>query len=249
MKYKKIIVYGGTSEISIELIEIYQKFSEKIIVFSRSKDRLLKMLKEKPNLEYSENRIEIFEADLLDLKINLKIIKTFENDISGIFWVAGFTGNPEIEYSKAEDAEKNLMVNFVNPTIILTELSKKIIKNNLSFIAVFCSVAGLRGRKKQLYYSASKSGLITFLSGLRQKLYKFNISVITIIPGYMSTRPFREGKWNSPSFLITKPKKVASIIKEAVDKKKEIIYINTVWRFVMKIINYIPEKIYKKLSF
>ena len=58
-------------------------------------------------------RIEIFEADLLDLKINLKIIKTFENDISGIFWVAGFTGNPEIEYSKAEDAEKNLMVNCI----------------------------------------------------------------------------------------------------------------------------------------
>ena len=148
-----------------------------------------------------------------------------------------------------KDAEENLMVNLVNPVIILTELSKKIIKNNSSFIAVFCSVAGLRGRKKQLYYSTSKSGLITFMSGLRQKLFNSNITVMTIIPGYMSTRPFREGNWNSPGFLITKPKKVALIIKEAVDKKKEIIYINTVWKFIMKIITSIPEKIYKRLSF
>ena len=70
--------------------------------------------------------------------------------------------NPEIEYSVVKDAKKNLMVNLVNPVIILTELSKKIIKNNSSFMAVFCSLAGLRGRKKQLYYSSSKAGLITF---------------------------------------------------------------------------------------
>tara|TARA_B100000963_G_C22524334_1_gene624540 strand:+ start:295 stop:1044 length:750 start_codon:yes stop_codon:yes gene_type:complete len=249
MKYKKILIYGGTSEISTELIRIYQKSCEKIIIFSRSKDKLLKTLKEKSTIDCSENKIEIFEVDLLDLEINLDIIKNFESDISGIFWVAGFTGNPEIEYSKVKDAEENLMVNLVNPVIILTELSKKIIKNNSSFIAVFCSVAGLRGRKKQLYYSTSKSGLITFMSGLRQKLFNSNITVMTIIPGYMSTRPFREGNWNSPGFLITKPKKVALIIKEAVDKKKEIIYINTVWKFIMKIITSIPEKIYKRLSF
>ena len=85
MKYKKILIYGGTSEISTELIRIYQKSCEKIIIFSRSKDKLLKTLKEKSTIDCSENKIEIFEVDLLDLEINLDIIKNFESDISGIF--------------------------------------------------------------------------------------------------------------------------------------------------------------------
>ena len=65
----------------------------------------------------------------------------------------------------------------------------------------------------------------------------------------MNTRSFRNGEWNSPNFLVTKPKKVALILKEAIDKKKEIIYINIFWKVIMKIISFIPEKIFKRFSF
>ena len=133
--------------------------------------------------------------------------------------------------------------------MILTEISKKIIKNNNSFIAVFTSVAGLRGRKKQFFYSSSKSGLIAFLSALRQKLFKHQISVTTVIPGYMNTKPFREGNLNSPSFLIAEPKKVAKNLKKAIEKNKEIIYINSYWKIIMAIVKLIPEKLFKRFSF
>ena len=249
MKYKNIIIYGGTSEISIELIKLYANECEKLIIFCREKQAFTILIQNKNFHNLEKNKLEIYEVDLLDLNKNLDIIKNFKNNISGIIFVSGFTGDAKNEYLNINQAEKNIKINFLNPIIIITEISKKMIKNDNSFIAAFTSVAGLRGRKKQLYYSPAKSGFIAFLSALRQKLFFDKILVTTVIPGYMNTKSFRNGKWNAPSFLITDPKKVATILKKAIEKNKEIIYINTLWGFIMKIINLIPEKIFKRFSF
>ena len=249
MKYKKIVIFGGTSEISLELLKLYSNETEKFIIFCRNEKKFLKLIEEKNYSSYTKDKIEIFETDLYDLEGNLKIVQNFQNDISGIFWVAGYTGGGIEEYKTIDQAEKNIKINFLNPTIILTEISKKIVKNNNSFIAVFTSVAGLRGRKKLIYYSSSKSGLIAFLSALRQKLYEDNILVTTIIPGYMSTKSFRDLKQITPKLLITNPLNVASILKRSIDKRKEIVYINNFWRIIMSVIRIIPERIFKRFSF
>lgn len=248
MKYENIIIYGGTSEISIELIKNYINDCKKMIIFCTNKNRLLSML-EKNEIKFETQKLELIEINLLDLDKNLELIKKFNNDISGIFWIAGKTGNSTEEYQNLESAKNNLKINFLHPTLIINEISKKMIKNKNSFIAVFTSVAGLRGRKKQLFYSSGKAGLISYLSGLRQKVYENKILVTTIIPGYMNTKPFREGSWKAPNFLITKPNKVALIVKKGIQNKKEVIYINFFWMLIMFLINLIPEKIYKRFSF
>ena len=48
MKYKKIIIFGGTSEISLELLELYSnENSEKFIIFCRNKKNFFKLVAEK----------------------------------------------------------------------------------------------------------------------------------------------------------------------------------------------------------
>lgn len=244
MKYKNIVIYGGSSEISKELIKIYIYKCEKLIIFCRNKDEI--------KITFSSDylkKIEIIEVELFDLKKILEIIKENVQEISGLIWIAGMTGNATNEYEDLDLAQKNIKINFFNPIIIINELSKKMIENKNCFIAIFTSVAGLRGRKKQLFYSAAKSGLIAYASGLRQKLNNKNIHVLTIIPGYMNTKSFREGNWSAPNFLITQPKKVALIIKHAIEKKKEVVYINLFWKFIMFAVNLIPEKLFKKFNF
>ena len=249
MKYKKIIIFGGTSEISVELLELYSNETEKFIIFCRNKKNFFELMEEKKKLIIKTDKIEIYETDLYNLDENLKIVHNFKNEISGIFWIAGYTGDGIKEYGETHEAKRNIKINFLNPVIILSEISKKMIKNKNSFIVTFTSVAGLRGRKKLLYYSSSKSGLITFLSALRQKLFKDNILVTTIIPGYMNTKPFRDLKIKTSSLLVTNPKIVASICKRSIDGRKEIVYINNIWRIIMFIIRIIPEKIFKRFSF
>ena len=49
---------------------------------------------------------------------------------------------------------------------------------------------GIRGRALRLFYCSAKAGLISYLSGLRQKVQYRNINVINVIAGYMDTEKF-----------------------------------------------------------
>src|SRR6056300_1518513 len=117
MKYKKIIIYGGTSKISLNLIKYYSYESEKFLIFCRVKKNFIKFL-DNQNLNIDLlNKLEIFETDLVDLEKNLEIIKNFDNEISGVFWISGFNGNGYNEYQNISYAKNNLNINFINPVL------------------------------------------------------------------------------------------------------------------------------------
>ena len=242
MEHDTIIIYGGSSLIAKELIKKLSVKYKKFIIFCRKKNYIDQYIKE---LELHDLNIKIFETDILNLDKNYSIINDLKH-IRGLIWLAGDTGNPVEEFLDNEKCEKTIRVNFLNPVLIINKIVPKIIEDADSFVAVLASVAGLRGRKKNLYYSSSKSGLIAYLSGLRQKLAEKKINVITVIPGYMKTRPFN---LKAPSFLVSSPKKASDIICNAIYSKKEIVYINFFWKIIMLFVRFLPEKIFKKLNF
>ena len=242
MEHDTIIIYGGSSLIAKELIKKLSVKYKKFIIFCRKKNYIDQYIKE---LELHDLDIKIFETDILNLDKNYSIIQDL-NCIRGLIWLTGDTGNPEEEFIDNEKCEKTIRVNFLNPVLIINKIVPKIIEDADSFVVVLASVAGLRGRKKNLYYSSSKSGLIAYLSGLRQKLAEKKINVVTVIPGYMKTRQFN---LKAPSFLITSPKKASDIICNAIYSKKEIVYINFIWKIIMLVVRLLPEKIFKKLNF
>ena len=175
---------------------------------------------------------------------NFKIIDTLGAEIKGIIWVAGHIGDPDKEIVNSELLRKNYYINLINPILFINYLIPKL--SNDSFISIITSVAGVRGRSKRLFYGSAKAGLINYLSGLRQSYCKKGIFINTVIPGYISTERFNI---KAPKFLITSPEKTAKIIYKAIKNKKEVVYINFLWRIISYILNLIPEKIFKKLSF
>ena len=238
---KKVLIYGGSSEISIELIKIIYKRTDKFIIFCRNKNILEKRLSE---LEYKIEKFEIHEVDLENLEKNLEIVKSI-NNLRGIYWVAGFTGKPTIEFQNEKDCKRNINVNFFHPLLIINNLISKLEEENDSFLAVVTSVAGLRGRSKNIFYGSAKAAMISYLSGLRQK-YNKKITICTVIPGYISTSKFNI---DAPKFLVSEPSKLAKKIVEGIDDKKEIVYCSFTWRIIMMIISLIPEKVFKNLKF
>ena len=107
-------------------------------------------------------------------------------------------------------------------------------------------MAGDRGRNKNYWYGAAKSGLTSSLSAMRQKYNKSNLHVMTVCLGFVNTR-MTEGL-DLPKLLISSPEDTADLILRSLKKKTNIVY-NWKWFVVMTIIKCIPEKIFKRLSF
>ena len=134
-------------------------------------------------------------------------------------------------------------VNYTGPILFINEI-KKILKTG--FIIGISSVAGERGRQKNYIYGSAKSAFSTYLSGLRQELSKKNINVITVHPGFVKTKMTKDIK--TIKFLTTTPDKVALDIFKGQQFNKSIIYTTFYWRYIMLIINIIPESLFKRLN-
>lgn len=155
---------------------------------------------------------------------------------------------PDQEKAKA-DAEYLQHVLQVNSTSTLTQLTvfaNYLAQQGKGKIAVISSVAGDRGRPSNYVYGASKAIVSTFLQGLRARLAKNNVHVLTVKPGFVKSPMTAHLNGSGPMWA--EPETIAKGIDNALAKNKNTVYLPGFWRLIMAIITRIPEPIFKKLS-
>jgi hypothetical protein len=108
------------------------------------------------------------------------------------------------------------------------------------------SVAGERGRATNYVYGSAKAGFTAFLSGLRNRLAKKGVHVVTVLPGFVATK-MTDGM-DLPAKLTAQPKQMADAILDAVLKRRNVIYVKRIWQLIMMIIRNIPEKVFKGMK-
>jgi len=84
-----------------------------------------------------------------------------------------------------------------------------------------------------------------FTSGLRQRLHKSNVAVVTIKPGFVDTPMTAEFK---KGLLWAKPTAVAATIVRAIDAKKNELYVPAFWWAAMTTIDMIPQALFKRIN-
>ncbi|HVZ27620.1 MAG TPA: SDR family NAD(P)-dependent oxidoreductase [Rhizomicrobium sp.] len=134
---------------------------------------------------------------------------------------------------------------FTGAASILHHLAGHLEKRGRGTIIALGSVAGDRGRLKNYVYGAAKAGLHAYLQGLRNRLGRHGLHVMTVKPGFVDTAM----TWGAPGlFLVAAPEAIARICYRAAEKKRDIIYAPGFWRLIMLIIRSIPESLFKRLS-
>jgi len=83
-------------------------------------------------------------------------------------------------------------------------------------------------------------------SGLRNRLNKSGVKVVTIKPGFIKTK--MTNHLDLPKLLTTSPNKISFDTIKSIKKKKNVIYTKWFWKWIMLIIKMIPESIFKKLK-
>lgn len=141
---------------------------------------------------------------------------------------------------------QELHTNALSVIALLTLVATRFEAQRSGTIAVISSVAGDRGRQSNYVYGTAKAAVSTFLSGLRQRLHKSSVHVVTIKPGFVDTPMTREFP---KGLLWAQPERVARDIVTAMEKGKDVVYTPGFWRVIILIIKSLPEKIFKSLSF
>ncbi|MCX7878045.1 MAG: SDR family oxidoreductase [Ignavibacteria bacterium] len=168
------------------------------------------------------------------------------NDIEYVLIAFGYLGKQEISQENFSEAEKVIDTNLTGVVSVCELIASYFIPKSSGTIAVISSVAGDRGGQSNYIYGSAKAGLSAYLSGLRSRLCKNNIHVLTVKPGFVDT-PMTYGM-KIPKLLLASPEKVGKDIFKAMLNKKNVIYTPFYWKWIMFIVKLIPESIFKKLK-
>ncbi|KEP69057.1 short-chain dehydrogenase [Thioclava dalianensis] len=189
---------------------------------------------------------EIMRFDARDHSNYAELIAQLEAQ-DGILNCAVFTGSmPEQDVVDANPQmiEGVMADSYTGPATFLSLLAPLMEARGSGAIAGIGSVAGDRGRLGNYVYGASKAAFATYLSGLRNRLGRSGVHVMTVKPGPVDT-PMTRGM-ELP--LMTTPDAVADDILQGLARKRNVLYTRKIWQLVMGIIRIIPEPIFKKMS-
>lgn len=162
--------------------------------------------------------------------------------------VAVFVGSmPDQEVIDATPSlvDGTITDSFTGPARFLHMLAPELEHRGAGSVVGISSVAGDRGRLSNYVYGSAKAGFTTYLAGLRNRLGRKGVHVMTVKPGPVDTA-MTWGLGKLP--FMTTPEAVSTDILKGLKKRRNVIYTAGIWRIVMTVICAIPEPVFKKLS-
>lgn len=239
-----VLILGAGSDIAIATARIFAKDKHDIILAGRDVQSL-DAFRRDLEIRY-KIKAEAIAFDALDFGSHRSFFENLSTKPSVTICIFGYLG----DQSKAEidwvEAERIISTNFTGAASILNVIAQYYQNQKNGVIAGISSVAGERGRQSNYFYGSAKAGFTAYLAGLRNRMFKYNVHVTTINPGFVYTKMTADFKL--PPLLTATPEQVAVAIKKAITRKRNTTYVKWFWRWIMLLIKMIPEPLFKKMK-
>jgi short-subunit dehydrogenase len=243
---KKILIVGATSAIAEATARIWAQAGDHLFLVARQPEKLEAIA---ADLRVKGcQKVETYTMDANDFEAQIPMLDAAEQALNGLdtVLIAHGTLSDQVACQQSVDLTmKEIRTNALSVIALLTRIANRFEKQKKGTIAVISSVAGERGRQSNYVYGSAKAMVTEFTSGLRQRLHKSGVAVVTIKPGFVDTpmtADFKKG------LLWASPKTLAAIIVRACNKNHSVVYAPWFWFGIMAIIKIIPECIFKKLK-
>lgn len=243
---QKILIIGAGSAIAEATARRFAQQGASLYLLGRSPERLEAMASDLKIRGAASVGVHLYEAN--DFASHQPVIDQAIAAMGGIdlaLIAHGTLGDQKACEQSFELTLKELNTNAISVISMLTHLANVFERSRQGTIAVIGSVAGDRGRQSNYVYGTAKGALSVFLSGLRNRLYKSGVQVLTIKPGFVDT-PMTASFAKGP--LWSSPEKVALGIEKAVTHRRDVAYLPSWWALIMLVIRLIPEPIFKRMS-
>lgn len=240
---KRLLVIGASSDIGMSVSKIFGKNNYDLTLALRNPSDL-KGFADEIRKDFNID-VRLLSLDILDFSSHTEIAKKIGN-FDGVFCSIGYLGNQKKAEKNFHEAKTIINSNFLGIASMINELVNIMENRGKGFLIVISSVAGDRGRPSNYFYGSAKAALNTYLSGLRARLYKKNINVMIVKPGYVKTKMI--AGIETPKLLTVSPDFVAKKIYKGFTSKKDTIYVSSIWKFIMILIRNMPERIFKRIE-
>lgn len=244
MSKTPVLILGARSDIGLAVARRFAAAGHPIQLAARRSERL-EGARTDIALRYNVT-VTLHELDVLDTAAHRPFLDALLPFPGVTVCAVGLMGEQRASEHDADQAALVMRSNFEAPALILGEIANRYEAAGAGVIVGIGSVAGERGRATNYVYGAAKAGFAAFLSGLRNRLAKKGVHVLTVLPGFVATR-MTEGM-DLPARLTARPEELGEAIFAAVGAQRDIIHVRRIWGVIMTVIRAIPERIFKRMS-
>ncbi len=231
---KKAIIIGASSGIGRELAIEMSKRGYELGITARRLDMLQEVAKLCPNKTYIKT-MDTLRYD--EARSILEQLIAEMNGVDIVVYNAG-VGSSQGDWHAEQQMHEINAVGFAaiaRKAFDYFESNKK-----PGHIVGVSSIAGTRGMRQSIGYSASKAFMWNYMQGLQHKsIYeKLDISITDIRPGFVLTDMT---KANKGMFWVQTADKAARQIADAIESKRQVAYITHRWTIVGWLLKMIPD--------
>ncbi|MBN2137997.1 MAG: SDR family NAD(P)-dependent oxidoreductase [Sedimentisphaerales bacterium] len=247
---EKLLIIGATSVLAHETAKLFAERKAAFALVARNKEKL-EVVAADLKQRGAEQALQ-FSLDVTDTDSYSSVLNKALESLGGLDIALLAHGSVYDQYACEHNGEllrREIQINFTGTVSLLMLIADVLEKQGSGVIAVISSVAGDRGRRVQYVYGACKAGLTVFLQGLRQRLHRANVSVVTIKAGLADTPFVARLKESRMMRLAVSREVMAKAIYRAIRKRKNQVYAPWFWRYIMMGMKMIPESVFKKMRF
>ncbi|KRR29409.1 SDR family oxidoreductase [Bradyrhizobium retamae] len=242
---KAVLILGGTSDIGRATALAFAQSQWTVRLAGRS---LADLQREADDISVRTGRqVTAHPFDVLDTDSFTVFVNALPDLPDVVISVVGLLGEQPRAETDLDHAKEILRTNYEGPALILRVFAEQFLGRGYGSIVGVSSVAGDRGRGSNYFYGSAKAGFSAFLSGLRNRLaINSSIQVMTVKPGFVRTKMAEHRKL--PPLITATPAEVGEAILGGLNRRRDVIYVRSIWFFVMLIIRLMPERIFKRLK-
>lgn len=243
---RRILIVGATSAIAQAAARVWAARGDALFLVGRDLARLESIAADLAIR--GAGQVDCAAMDATDVEADAAVIERAAASLGGLdtaLIAHGTLSDQAACQASVAQTLAEINVNALSVVALLTLLANRFERQRGGTIAVISSVAGDRGRGSNYVYGSAKALVSAFASGLRQRMYRARVTVVTLKPGFVDT-PMTAAFAKGP--LWAQPSRVAAGLVRAIDRGAPVVYLPGFWRPIMFVVRAIPERWFSRLK-
>jgi decaprenylphospho-beta-D-erythro-pentofuranosid-2-ulose 2-reductase len=240
------VVVGGTSDIGRAILRaLVARRLRRVVLLGRDETALAAVADELKALGAPE--VDTMALDVSDLATIPTVVADASarlGQVDLVLVTAGVLGDQGTDEVDPGAVATVLTTNTTGPAAVMTACAAVLRTQGHGRMVVLSSVAGVRVRRANYIYGASKAGLDAFAQGMAEALLGSGASLMIVRPGWVATK-MTEGR--PPAPFATTADAVAADVVAGLERSDPVVWSPAVLRYVFGVMRLVPQALWRRL--